>query len=324
MGRLAEERCAPGGLTVCSMVPTITSIECVIIYVDEIKEQRNRLGELWTYIGVLIIPTKYRRRAQKALQTDRISAAYEGEVHFTELKNFSYAHRYNEKTLLARKWLERVLNDRDKIFHFNLLGINLTNLQYDAFGRRPKQRRLAIYNRFLRPAILFPVQYFFSGQGIQVTDLYHDQTELGQHEWFKRSVIAAINESRAPVHFFNTYRIQFIDSDHRKERYLPRESHFMQLCDVLTGATTQVLDDRTGKDGCNELAEIICPLVACLADETRHKRPGGAFHHAHRLYMSFFPSHRLTAAQLEDPAGRDISNFYVNRPLLWSPERLVE
>jgi hypothetical protein len=87
---------------------------------------------------------------------------------------------------------------------------------------------------------------------------------------------------------------------------------------------TQVHDDRTGKDGCNEWAEIVCPLVACLADEARHKRPGGAFNHAHRLYMSFFSSRRLTAAQLEDRAGRDASNFYVNRPLLWSLERLAE
>jgi hypothetical protein len=32
------------------MVSTITFIERVIIYVDEIKEQKNRLGEQWAYI----------------------------------------------------------------------------------------------------------------------------------------------------------------------------------------------------------------------------------------------------------------------------------
>jgi hypothetical protein len=293
------------------------SIEQVNVYVDEIKEYRNQIDEKWAYIGVLIVPTRHHRRAQKALQTDRDESGYSREVHFTKLKNYSYAFRHNKKTLLAKKWLRRVLDDGEKIFHFSLLGINLTNLQYNVFGRTPRERKDAIYNRFLRPAILYPARYFFSGQAVEIKMLYHDETELQHHDWFKQHVVTAINEANVPVGFGNSYRIQFINSDHHQESRFPRESHFVQLCDILTGAITHVLDNRSRKDGCNELAADICPLVERLVDPRSKQRKNSPFNHYQRLHISFFPSCKLTTTQLNDPAYRNNSTFYVDRQLLW-------
>jgi hypothetical protein len=299
-------------------MPEITSIETVNIYVDEIKEYKNQLGEHWAYIGVLIIPVKHRLKAQKGLQADRESAHYDGEIHFTELRNFSYAYQHQEKTALAKKWLQRALHDTEKIFHFNLLGINLTNLQHNLFGRTARERRPAIYNRFLRAAILYPAQRFFAGQMVQIKYLFHDETELQRHDWFKRHIVKAINGSEAPI-YFDAHRIQFINSDHRRESHFPRESHFVQLCDLLTGAMTQVLDNRTGKNGCNELAGDIYPLVERLIHPQGRNAAVNSPNPFDRWRVSFFPSRQLTAAQLEDPAMRNASTFYVARPLLWTP-----
>jgi hypothetical protein len=294
----------------------ITSVETVNIYVDEIKEYKNRLGEQWAYIGVLMIPTRCRLRALRGLQADRESAGYDGEIHFTELRNFSYAHVHQEKTALAKKWLRRALDDQEKIFHFSLLGVNLSALHHNAFGRSAKERRPAIYNRFLRPAILYPAQRFFSGQAVQIKYLYHDETELQRHDWFKSHLIQTINDSAAPVNFYGSYRIQFINSDHRRETAFPRDSHFVQLCDILTGAVTQTLDNRSNKDGCNELAADVYPLAQFLTGANGAADPGNW---RARLHLSFFPSRKLTAAQLNDPAVRQESTFYRERPLLWTP-----
>jgi hypothetical protein len=296
----------------------ITSVEPINIYVDEIKEYKNQLGEQWAYIGILMIPTRHRLRAYRALQADREEVGYDGEIHFTELRNFSYAHIHQEKTLLAKQWLRRTLQDTEKIFHFNLLGINLSNLQHNLFGRTARERRPAIYNRFLRMAVLYPAQRFFSDQLVQIRHLYHDETEMQRHNWFKSHLIQAVNDSPAPVHFFDTYRIQFLNSDHRRETAFPRDSHFVQLCDLLTGVITQVLDNRANKDGCNELASDIYPLMPRLLDP-RACCPDDPYRLTERLYLSFFPSRKLTAAQLNDPALRQESTFYRERPLLWTP-----
>jgi hypothetical protein len=294
----------------------INSIETVNIYVDEIKEYKNQLGEQWAYIGVLMIPTRYRLRALRALQADRESVGYDGEIHFTELRNFSYAHIHQEKTALAKKWLRQTLQDTEKIFHFNLLGVNLSNLQHNQFGGTAKERRLAIYNRFLRTAVLYPARRFFDGCMVQIKYLFHDETELQRHPWFKQHIVKTINDSDAPV-YFDAHRIQFINSDHRQESHFPRESHFVQLCDLLTGVVTQVLDNRTGKNGCNELAGDIYPLMPRLLNPRRC--PDDPYRLAERLHISFFPSRKLTAAQLQNPDMRQESTFYRERPLLWRP-----
>ena len=106
----------------------------VRLYADEIKPYKTPTGERWMYIGLLAIPEKRYQDATEWLAQDRRAAGYEGEVHFTDLHNYSYAHGFNEKCLLARRWVERILWDSQKVFHFHLLGLNLYNLQHATFG----------------------------------------------------------------------------------------------------------------------------------------------------------------------------------------------
>ena len=90
----------------------------VRLYADEIKPYRNAQNEHWMYLGLVAIPENFHRTALSGLTDDRDTADYEGEVHFVDLHNYSYAHVHNEKTLLAKRWVERVLTDRQKGFHF--------------------------------------------------------------------------------------------------------------------------------------------------------------------------------------------------------------
>lgn len=298
----------------------INSLEQVYVYVDELKEYRNKLGEKWTYIGALHVPARHHRHAQEQLRSDRQAVGYDQELHFTELRNFSFASEHNSKSALAKKWVERVISDRDKTYHYALLGINLHNLTKNAFGNKSKVRRVAIYNRFLRSLILFSSQYFFPGQGVEIVRLFHDESELQHVNWVKTHLIDQINNSSSPVHFPTTYRIQFINSDHNKERHFPRDSHFVQLCDILTGAVTQVLDDRTAKDGCRELAGYVYPIVKSLTCSSSRCPQNMKPEQVNRFHISFFPSGKLTGNQLADAQTARRSNFYEKRPLLWKPD----
>ena len=97
----------------------------VRLYADEIKPCQNRLGEHWMYIGLLSIPETRYKDVLGWLAQDRATAGYEGEVHFADSHYCSTARAHNKKMLLAKLWVERVMWDSEKVFHFYLLGLNL-------------------------------------------------------------------------------------------------------------------------------------------------------------------------------------------------------
>ncbi|MBN2005583.1 MAG: hypothetical protein JXA21_19650 [Anaerolineae bacterium] len=268
------------------------------------------------YIGVLAIPATHYTSALAALNTDRARAGYARELHFTELRNYSYAHIHNEKTLLARHWVNRVMGDDRKIFHFHLLGINLDNLQNAAFGEKGREQRRSIYNRFFHTAVAGTIKYFFGGSGVQVTDVFHDkENQLEQDSLFDWHAIWRIDQAEPDISFVPD-RVEFIDSDHETEQQHPDDSHFIQLCDLLMGGFTQCLDARNEKDGCNEIATLLLPLAKRLTDPRQKKNPNSHYHHFRRISMSFFPSKRLTSKDLQDTLLRATSGFYCNRRLL--------
>jgi hypothetical protein len=285
----------------------------VRLYADEIAKYRNSLDEKWAYIGLLAVPEARYGDVLTWLADDRVSTGYNEEVHFTELKNCSRARCYNEKTLVARRWVERVLWDDQKIFHFNLFGVNLSNLQHRAFGTGKKRKR-NIYNRFFRTATFYVLKSFFGA--VVVTHVFHDSGSLERDEIFDWHTIWRLKTAEPDITFL-TGSIQLIDSDHRKEQRSPNDSHLIQLCDVLLGGLSQCLDARTKKAGCCEIAELLLPLAERLTDPKRVGNPHSRYHYHHRIHMSFFPSKKLTLKELEEPYQRVRSHSYINRPLLF-------
>jgi len=290
----------------------------VRLYTDEIQPYRNSLNERWMYIGLLAIPENEYWNALRCLHRDRAATDYAREVHFMKLRNASNAAHHNEKTVLAGRWVQRVLWDDRKVFHFHLLGLNLSNLQELAFGTGREQDR-NIYNRFFRASITYALKHFFGAGNVVVTHIFHDVSNLEGDELFDWHAIWRINRAEPGITFL-TDNIQFIDSDHNEEYSCPNDSHFIQLCDVLMGGLTQCLDARNTKAGCCEIAEMLLPLAERLTDPRRVNNPNSRYRYVRRLSMSFFPSRKLKLKELEDTYKRWQSGFYIRRRLLFKEQ----
>lgn len=290
------------------------------LYCDEIKPYRNAVGEQWMYMGLLALPDEKYRAALACLNEARDQIGYDREVHFRKLNNYSYAPTYGEKTLLAKKWVESVMWDREKIFHFHLLGLHLDNLQQRAFGESGREQKRNTYNRFFRSALAYSIKAFFGRRNVVISNIFHDNSnELEQDEWFDWHAIWRLDAAEKDL-TFQTKKVEFINSDHHKEPEFSNDSHFIQLCDVLMGAFTQVLDARNTKDGCTEVGKCILPLAERLVDERRVRNPNSRYCYFKRVSLSFFPSRKLTLQELSQrslqPTLRKRSGFYIARRLL--------
>lgn len=288
-------------------------IAVVRLYADEIKPRKNALDQTWMYIGIVAIPQQKHPSALRLLLTDRDDAGYHREVHFADLTNYSYAHVHNEKTLLAKKWIQRVMWNGEKTFHFYVLGLNLSNLETAAFGTG-KDRKRNVYNRFFRSALSYVLKAYF-GRNVLVEAIFHDKGDLNKDELFDWHSIWRIS-AEEPGIIFRQDTIEFIDSDHEKETRYPQESHFVQLTDVILGSARQCLDCTSSKDGCTGVAETFLPLMDRLTDRKRVRNIFSRYRYVRRCSVSFFPSRRLTLKELEDPWKRARSTFYINRRLL--------
>ena len=288
----------------------------VKVYADEVKPSyKNKFGERWMYIGILAIPENKYRAALDHLVEDRGEARYDGAVHFVELSNHSTARVYNRKTLLAKKWIERILWDSNKIFHFYVLGLNLLNLRHEAFGTGKEQDR-NIYNRFFRTALAYALKGYFSNYDqIIVSDIFHHAGHMDTDDLFDWHSIWRLETSEEKLSF-DTSRIVFVESDHRKELRYPDASNFIQLTDVILGSVRCCLDATTTRAGCVEIATSMLPLAERLTNEKSRSNPHSRYRYFRRCSVSFFPRKKLSAKQLADPWEVVQSSFYNNRSLL--------
>jgi hypothetical protein len=268
------------------------------------------------YIGLLLVKAEDREKVLDYLLSKRNEIGYDGEVHFSELTNYSYANVYAEKTKLAKSWIEYVLSEnKTRYIYFYILGLNLSKIQYQAFGKG-KDRARNIYNRFFRSSVLYCLKSFFSEyKNIVVDQIFHDKGHLDNDELFNWHTIWRIETAENRISFNSEY-ILFIDSDHHKEKKFPEESHLIQLTDLILGATSQCLDAKSNKDGCNEIAQTFLPFIERLNDENRCNNPNSRYDYFRKCSLSFFPKARLTMKQLDDKWEKLRSGFYRNRSLL--------
>jgi hypothetical protein len=285
----------------------------VRIYCDESGPCKNTQGEKWMYMGLLVIPEALCGQASSGLRSDRDEVGCDSEIHFSKLRNDS-GSRYGDKTGVARRWVCRVLHDRDGLFHLYVLGLSLSNITHSAFGRGSAQER-NMYSRFFRSAISYALKSFFRGEPVMVTHIFHDRGPMETHDYFDWHAIWRVDLDE-PVIAFERRDIDFIDSDHQAEVAFPNDSHFIQLCDVLLGGFRYCLDGGSQKAGCCEIAQLLMPLAERLTDKGRARNTNSRYNYAGRVKLSFFPSKKLSAAELDDALLRSTSTFYVERSLL--------
>ncbi|MCK4307675.1 DUF3800 domain-containing protein [candidate division WOR-3 bacterium] len=283
------------------------------LYADEIKKFSNLNGESWMYIGLVIITEDEKNELFHCLMRARKDANYSRELHFRDINRLS---ERSEKTQLCKKWIEITLSEnRPRLVNFHILGLNLSNLQHQAFGEKKGQAR-NIYNRFFRSTTSNCLKYYFAKyKKITVKTIFHDRNELENDELFDWHTIWRIETEEEKISFDNR-NICFIDSDHLKEKDFPNESHFIQLTDIILGAASLCLDKTNNREGSNEIAQMFLPLIERLNDNRRANNPNSKYNYFRKCGLSFFPKKRLTLEQLKDRWERTRSGFYKNRPII--------
>lgn len=287
-----------------------TSQRRIRFFVDESKPQpkHHRRGESWLYVGVLGIPEdKIDSAAERLVRArDRACPGYDGEVHFEQIRD-------GRKKRVAAAWMDDVLHDHTGTFHLHVLGINQDLLNEAAFGDDDATQRRRIYSRFVRTSLAYAAKSFFPGDDVVVVDVVHDRTqEMEDDAWFDWHVPYAAARDNGVR--FESSRLAFTDSDHRREPLRPRDSHFVQLIDVLLGSVRQCLDFPSERPEAIELGTKMLPLIERMMSGKRN--PNSRYHYVDRCSVSFFPSSPLSLEQLADAEERRRSGFVQKRELL--------
>lgn len=289
------------------------------IYCDEIKRNSNVNGEQWFYLGMLLIPDAKKNAAIKKLNDARTVANYPSELHFSKLTNLSNSKDYNEKTLLAKLWLDLLIKDyTDQCFYFNILGINVDKITWQLFGNHNYEHFENAYTRFFRTLIKSSLNNFFKDNKIIVSAIFHDvEQSLKKHEYFNWNAIYKLRNEMQNVSFLKE-SVLFIDSDHEKEEIYSDESHFIQLIDLILGSFRLAFDKTTKREGSTEISKIFAKHLKAMMDNPFNQK------YFRKYSFSFFPSQRLKSGELTNDWTRILCKFYNKRELLILPSQQLE
>ena len=212
--------------------------------------------------------------------------------------------------------------------YINILGINLTKLDYELFGKN-KNTDLKIYNRFYRMVLKSGLGYFFKKYNhITIDKIYHHRGDQSSDDLFPWHSIYKIDFEHEKI-TIKEKEIQFIDSDHRKTKI--QESNFIQLIDLALGATFCCLHGISNNMHKIQIGRSFKPTLTTLLD--RKKAPYsnawiGSYYRSryYRTYqVSFFPKTEIDlkrAMNQLDVFGdaqsetTERNNIYYDRPLI--------
>ena len=280
-------------------------------------------SKAWLYIGVMIVPEKIAPLLLQELLNmrcgnpsgDKIWGQCSDECqrhkHNNTEVHYSEIEKSKDKYFVAEKWLDYLVNDRDKIY-FYILGIDLKKLDKAQFGTQRQANN--IYNRFFRTAILKSVKsYFHNYSSITIEKIFHDKNKALETDMhFSWHSIFYIGNRDDKVRFaFN--KISFINSDHRKAKN--HYSHFIQFIDLLLGCFNNCLDHSSKNVDKETLSEKSLPLIERLIEKPNNKNSSHKYFG--RQKVEFFPKHDLIGLDEKSLEYRykKIDSFYYKRPL---------
>lgn len=284
----------------------------IVTFADEIKA--DTLSE-WAYLTILSVPARRAKEAHERLLQDRADVGYEHELKWRKLKRTEKDHKPSHPERLARRWLERVVNEHD-MWSFTVLGIDTRTLCLSAFGERPVEQRTNYYRRFYRSALHYHTSCLSrKADRLEVLRCYHDtEGNLEEDVWFDWHPQARIAAANDKVEF-KAERLTFVDSDHAKEEKHAHASQFVQLCDVL-GASVRYLHEAHGiNESRDNVSRAMLELVRRLNCSKESRNKNSSYKHVGRASLSYFPKRALTVDELEEPFLRAQSTFYKDREL---------
>ncbi|MCM8809805.1 MAG: hypothetical protein NC934_06530 [Candidatus Omnitrophica bacterium] len=274
----------------------------VNIYADEIMNKKcSYTNELWNYIGIIIENCKkpildeiIRERFMNNFDTS--SPYYEKNnkvIHWKEMKSA-------DEVNICKRWFNYILNNEN--FYFYLLGLNVSKLNIEEFDQENEFN--SIYNRFFRAAVLYGVKTFFSDYEVIIQNIYHEQGQQQNHQYFPWHIIHKISQSEEKISF-SCSEVTFLSKDHK----IKKESNILQLVDALMGAITNIIHgvEQSKKSNNREpLLKIILNKVQIATSNTYTDE----WVKKHFL-IRFFPKKKTTI----DDRWRYLNQFYNIRKL---------
>jgi hypothetical protein len=280
----------------------------VTVFVDEVKPTPD---VPWAYLVAVSLPTAKLERELGALGHARTRIGYERELKFSAITT------KGEKSRLGEAWIERVVDAADA-WHFGVVGMDMSALAKGAFGSCRGDQIANVHRRFLRSVLSYHLQYAHLCHTTVVVDsVYHDnEGRLEADPWFSWHAIDKISSTVEGIAFAQQ-ELQFVDSDHNKEKRYPAASHFIQVADLIVGATRYAFDIARPhrRPGASDVVRKLLPVLERINDNARRQNINSSYRHVHRCHLGFFPSKALSLDELEDPCERALSRFYVGRQL---------
>jgi len=313
------------------------------IYSDEVFNGVDPFDNTnWMYLGALFVPTDCKTEVLKNLNDLRCIKSHNWnasesdcpesctfhkenntEIHFKEI------HRSSARYMIAKKWIsffnKEACQKHRKMLYCNILGINLSNISYCEFDSGGKTE-LNIYNRFYRTLLMGGLNYFFKDySSIVVNSIFHDRGSQEYHEFFSWH---PIQKTELGIDKLNIHcdEIELLDSDHRISK--TDESQFIQLTDLILGATFSTIHNSSNNPRKKEVSELFKPVLHKLLN--RKKIPNGQMigdyykSNYYRTYqISFFPQNKMTPEEIityldlhgsvQKTEKMKMDNFYYSR-----------
>ena len=279
------------------------------IYADEVQSKKcPYTNDDWFYIGIIV------ENAANELLADIIDLRYCGNYDNTSAyfrKNDRIIHWVEVSDIdtknICYRWLEYMLDPyrSKKSFYAYILGLNNSKLNKYEFGDKQEFNRK--YNRFFRTAVLYAVKCFFPSDHIIIDNIYHEQGQQQDHEYFPWHSIYKIDQSDNSI-TCACDSVTFLPKGHRD----CRRSNIVQLCDLFLGVCTTCLHGLSDSNTSTykpELLEKFLPLLKRMI-EAPHNR-NSSYEHANRIMIRNFPK---TRTDLDD-IRRCTNQFYTKRPI---------
>lgn len=299
-----HEEQARGGL----LIPTSpTEAFRVTVFLDEIKPS---VEVPWAYLAIVSLPTERVDEELCAIQKLRDDIGYQRELKFSGIR------KRGTKSRLAQALVKRAV-DGIGVWHFGVVGIDMTRLSREAFGDSPGDQVANAHRRFLRSTLLYHLKCCYAVRPLIVDRVFHDnEGRLEADPWFRWHGIGIITNELSDIQFPHP-RIEFVDSEHEAEPRFPHLSHFIQVADLIVGAARYACDTPRHKfsPGAEDVAVELLPLLARMNDPMKRWDTMCPYGSANRCHLGFFPSRSLSLEVLADPYVRARSTFYVGREI---------
>lgn len=282
----------------------------VVLFGDEIKPGEH---SPWAYLGIVSVPLERLSEALSRLQCDRDDIGYQHEISWSDISKPGKNASPKEKEQLATRWLKRAVEEHD-VWRFSVLGLDTSKMVMSHFGDRPGEQMTNAYRRFFRANLKLHVSTLHKGiDGVHVMKTYHDEEGNLENDpyfaWHPQKVVGA----RETVVFKEDVR--FVNSCHVKEKSHPKASHFVQLCDLIIGATRYAFEDIGSNLARDRAVAPLTPLLERMTSPNSGNT-NSRYQHVGRVNLGFFPSQVLQEHELDDSFARSQSTFYRCRPMV--------